>query len=247
MPKLSIIIPTFNSSKTLAFCIDSIICQIFQDFEVWIIDGVSTDDTLNIIQEYVQKYPFIHYVSELDNGIYDAMNKGIDLSKGEWLYFLGSDDELYDRDVLNRVFITQFKKQFQLENSNISLIFGCVLNTSNGKIYPDFTPNKYELITKTICHQAIFFKKELFVDLGKYSESYLIISDWIFIQKVFFENYLVKGTDLLISKFSGTGTSTTQSSKLEQEWKKHSLNIFKSEKMLFLKWKLYNQLQKILR
>ncbi|MEI7505135.1 MAG: glycosyltransferase, partial [Paludibacter sp.] len=83
---------------------ESIISQSFTDFEVHIIDGVSKDNTLEIVKSFNDKR--IQILSEIDNGIYDAMNKGIKLAKGKWLYFLGSDDQLFDSRVLNEIYIT---------------------------------------------------------------------------------------------------------------------------------------------
>ena len=102
-PLFSIIIPTFNSSKTLKECLDSLFEQSFNSYEVLIIDSVSTDATLSVLKEYTSKYPNIKVYSEKDNGIYDAMNKGMSLAKGDWLYFLGSDDTFYNSRVLSHV------------------------------------------------------------------------------------------------------------------------------------------------
>ena len=101
--KFSIIIPTFNSEKTLDIALSSIVVQSYQNFEVLIIDGLSTDSTIDIAKKHQKVFPNIKIKSEKDNGIYDAMNKGIALAKGEWLYFMGSDDSLYNDDVLNQI------------------------------------------------------------------------------------------------------------------------------------------------
>lgn len=100
--KLSIIIPTYNSASVLPRALDSIICQTFTNWEVLIMDGISTDDTLKMAQSYNDSR--IRIYSEPDNGIYDAMNKGINKANGEWLYFLGSDDCLFSKDVLSNIF-----------------------------------------------------------------------------------------------------------------------------------------------
>src|ERR1700744_2888998 len=104
MPACSIVIPTYNAETTLSRALDSLLGQTFQDFEVLIIDGLSTDKTTAIIGDYAARDKRIRFISEKDNGIYDAMNKGIDLAKGDWIYFLGSDDQLYKKDVLASVF-----------------------------------------------------------------------------------------------------------------------------------------------
>ena len=102
MPRLSIIIPTFNSAKTLSRCLDSVISQSFTDWEVLMMDGVSNDDTIKIASSYQDSR--IQIYSEPDKGIYDAMNKGIDKAQGEWLYFLGSDDWLFNCNSLKDIF-----------------------------------------------------------------------------------------------------------------------------------------------
>ena len=102
MPRLSIIIPTFNSAKTLSRCLDSVISQSFTDWEVLMMDGVSNDDTIKIASSYQDSR--IRIYSEPDKGIYDAMNKGIDKAQGEWLYFLGSDDWLYNSESFDDLF-----------------------------------------------------------------------------------------------------------------------------------------------
>ncbi|GAB4128568.1 MAG: hypothetical protein OHK0045_02960 [Raineya sp.] len=90
LPKISIITPTYNAEKTIGACLESVAKQNYPYLEHWIIDGLSTDNTIKIVSEYARKYPHIKYVSEKDRGIYDAMNKGIDLAKGDFPTVLGS-------------------------------------------------------------------------------------------------------------------------------------------------------------
>lgn len=89
-PFISVIIATYNSGKVLAYCLESIAVQSYQNFEVIIIDGGSTDNTVDIIRQYDSYVSY--WVSEADKGIYDAWNKGVIIAKGEWITFLGSDD-----------------------------------------------------------------------------------------------------------------------------------------------------------
>ena len=88
-PKVSVIIPTYNSEKTIEKALLSVLIQTYCNVECLVIDGSSKDKTIDIVQKFEDKIVFI---SEKDNGIYHAMNKGIELSSGEWLLFLGSDD-----------------------------------------------------------------------------------------------------------------------------------------------------------
>lgn len=92
--KISIIIATFNSAKTLRVALNSVMLQTFQDWECIVVDGLSKDNTLEIVKEFEAKDVRFHHISEPDKGIYDAFNKGWKLAKGEWIYYLGSDDQV---------------------------------------------------------------------------------------------------------------------------------------------------------
>lgn len=93
-PKVSIIIATYNSSKTLSTALDSVLKQKYQDWECIIVDGASEDNTIDIVKMYAEKDSRFRYISESDKGIYDAFNKGWKMACGEWIHYLGSDDRL---------------------------------------------------------------------------------------------------------------------------------------------------------
>ena len=98
-PLISIITAVLNGDKTLERTIQSVIDQDYKNIEYIIIDGGSTDGTLDIIKKY--DHAIDYWMSEPDEGIYDAFNKGIQISSGEWIYFLGADDYFVDQNVLN--------------------------------------------------------------------------------------------------------------------------------------------------
>lgn len=100
--KFTIIISTLNSAKTLQRCLDSIKMQIYRNIEVIVIDGKSKDNTVDIIKS--NNLTITKYISEPDKGIYDAWNKGIKYLTGEWVFFLGSDDELHNRYSISDIF-----------------------------------------------------------------------------------------------------------------------------------------------
>ena len=178
IPKISIIIPTFNSAKTLHECIESISEQTYSNIEIIIIDGVSTDDTIDIIKRYASNNKKIRFISEKDKGIYDAMNKGIDMAEGDFLFFLGSDDKFYNKHVIYNIFS-------QPQNFNkYDVIYGNVLFKISQKIY-DRKFSAYKLLHKNICHQGIFTRKELFSILGKFEIHYKALADWVFNMKWF--------------------------------------------------------------
>jgi glycosyltransferase involved in cell wall biosynthesis len=194
LPFFSIIIPTYNSQRTINRCLDSISCQEFKDFEVLIMDGFSVDDTLKIAGSYND--PRIKIYSENDKGIYDAMNKGIKLVLGQWLYFLGSDDELYDKDVLQKV-------SKEIKNENYDFVYGNIFSMYSKVIYDgEFTKRKL-LTERNICHQAIFYKRDIFDKLGDYNLEYKIWADWDFNIRCFSCTKIkIKYIDLLIAKFN---------------------------------------------
>jgi len=167
---LSIIIPAFNSGDRLRETFDTIIDQTFTSYEVLIIDNLSSDNTLDIINDYASLHNNFNWVSEPDKGIYDAMNKGIKLARGEWLYFLGSDDKIYDNNILKSIFTDS-------ENMKFDILYGNVVSTIfNGKYDGRFDIDK--LYNKNICHQAIFFRKKVFDLTGNFNISYNIFADW---------------------------------------------------------------------
>lgn len=169
MSFFSIIIPTYNSSRTISSCLESVSRQTFTDFEILIMDGCSFDNTLNIIKNQFDCR--IKVFSEKDIGVYDAMNKGVLKASGKWLYFLGSDDMLYDKDVLRNVanYITIWEAD---------MVYGNVKMTKEGNIYDgEFSIDK--LYTQyNICHQAIFYRREVFEKTGLYNLRYKIWADW---------------------------------------------------------------------
>jgi glycosyltransferase involved in cell wall biosynthesis len=101
-PKVSVITITWNAAAVLESTIGSILTQTFTDYEYLIIDGGSTDGTLDIIRKYEPKLGY--WISEPDKGLYDAMNKGLRVAKGEYVWFMNAGDQLYDTHTLARVF-----------------------------------------------------------------------------------------------------------------------------------------------
>lgn len=165
--KLSIITVNYNDKLNLEKTINSVKKQTLKsniDFEYIVIDGLSTDGSMDLIKSnnLISKYS-----SEKDKGIYDAMNKGIKLAKGEFLTFLNAGDFYLNEKILEKIFIQQDILKYDL-------IYGpVVVQRKKGKkiSYPkNFTKfNLYFWGTRTVCHQAMFVKKNL---VGKYSDEY---------------------------------------------------------------------------
>jgi glycosyltransferase involved in cell wall biosynthesis len=196
----SIIIPAFNAEKTISKSLDSIIAQTFKEIEVVCVDGGSTDNTLEIIKEYSQKNKFISFISEKDSGIYDAMNKGIRLAKGKWIYFFGSDDSFFNKTVLADIY--DAAKKF-----NGSVIYGNVYSTVYGKKY-DGEFDKQKILSGNIAHQAIFYNKKLFAKIGDYNLKYRILADWEYNLR-WMNNSRIKRkyVDLTVANYAAGGKS----------------------------------------
>lgn len=175
---ISLIMPTYNSEKTIFDAVESVVLQDFQNVELLIIDGDSKDSTLSIINEIRGRSTLaITVVSEKDQGIYDAINKGVKMAKGEWIYVLGSDDRLFAPDVLSNVATA-------LKNTDAEFVYGDV-SMAGKKYLGEF--DKAKLLSRNICQQAIFYKKVIFDFLGLFELRYKIYADYIFNIHCFFD------------------------------------------------------------
>lgn len=204
----SIIIPTLNSEITINDCVKSVVSQTLVDIEILVIDSVSSDQTLSIIENFNDSR--IRIISEKDKGIYDAMNKGILNAKGEWLYFLGSDDTLYNNQVLENV-------NNKIKNSGLSkVVYGDVTFKhlipywANNSLIYDGPFNLQKLQQKNICHQAIFYNKS-FLELNSilFNIKYKVCADWDLNLKCWFKTDFLY-LDEIIAYFSADGLSSNK-------------------------------------
>ena len=204
-PFFSVVIATYNSALTLATCINSITNQSFQDFEILVFDNDSKDGTVEIIQAFASKFPCIGWRSAKDNGVYDAMNNGVRNARGSWLYFIGSDDFLYDDSVFEKV-------AAMANNRKDKIIYGSVLVkgdagwASDGQVYDGkFSINK--IIARNICHQAIFYHREVFEKIGFFNEAYRICADHDFNIRAA-TSFKFQFYNIIVATFSAGGMST---------------------------------------
>lgn len=195
-PLVSIIIPTYNSAAAILRCLKSLSTQTFNDFEVLVMDGLSTDNTIKLVGDFADSR--IKVYSEKDGGIYDAMNKGIAKAKGEWLYFLGSDDYLLGPTVLE-----QLVPYFQ--NPKIDFLYGNVNSPDYGACY-DGIFDLGKLKIRNICHQAVFYRRSVFEKVGHYNISYRVLADWDLNLRCFIHPHLRTAyVDLMVAYFAPAG------------------------------------------
>ena len=169
-------------------------------------DGQSNDNTPTICKQYAEKHSFIYYFSEKDRGIYDAMNKGIKITNGDWIYFLGGDDILYDENVLEKFEQATKTFKFKLFYANV-LVNGDTSWAIDQQVYDGFF-NISKLLTKNICHQAIFYKKELFKEYGDFNLKYVVCADFDMNLKIA-SKYPMKHLDFILAIFNPGGASST--------------------------------------
>jgi glycosyltransferase involved in cell wall biosynthesis len=211
---VTIIIPSFNSETSIGKCLESISAQIFSDYEVLVMDGLSEDNTVNIIKSFIERNNRIRFISEKDRGIYDAMNKGIDKAKGEWLYFLGSDDYLLNNSVLQD--LTE-----KVNLADYDYVYGNVLSPEYGEKYDGVFDEK-KILSQNICHQALFVRKKLLRRFGKFKIRYRLLADYDFNLRCMFDKKVRKKyVDLMIAYYAPAGSSSKGMDKLflkEKEW-----------------------------
>lgn len=176
--KLSIITVNLNNASGLEKTINSVKNQTINNHEYIVIDGGSTDNSIEIIKNNTQ---FItKWISEKDSGIYNAMNKGISMANGEYIQFLNSGDELYDNNVIDKLYKL---------NTNKDIIYGDYSDTFCTKVFKMPHSINFRFFYKqSLNHQASFIKKDLFIKYGLYKENIPIIADWDFFMRVFFKH-----------------------------------------------------------
>jgi len=204
--KLSIVTICLNDSEGLEKTILSVANQSFRDYEHLVIDGGSTDGTLEVVER--NRHNLTYFISEKDNGRYNAMNKGIEIAKGKYCLFLNSGDYLVADDVLQMVFNKGHKDDILYGN----LMFE-IGELKEIYIQPNEIDFKY-LMNATIAHPAAFIKKELFSKYGMYDESYLIAGDYdLFLRLVVKHQVKTCYLPILISTFNSNGISNDDSFK----------------------------------
>jgi glycosyltransferase involved in cell wall biosynthesis len=169
-PLISIITVTYNAIDTINATIQNILDQTYESTEFIIIDGGSSDGTKQIIENNSAKLSC--WVCEKDNGIFDAMNKGITRSHGDWVIFMNSGDIFATNTVLEDVFLKNNIK------SQVQVLYGNTIVKNSGKILKSSgSINKGYFYFETICHQSIFFRRTAFKTIGHFNTHYKIISD----------------------------------------------------------------------
>jgi len=198
-PLISVVIAVYNGSATLRQCLDSVTQQTYAHVELIVIDGGSTDGTVDLIRANAQKVTY--WISEPDRGIYNAWNKALTQAKGDWVCFLGADDYLWDTQVLARM-----AEQLILVPPDIRVAYGQImlLNSSGKELYAVGEPwakvkNRFKQ-AMSLPHQGVMHRRSLFEKHGDFDERFRICGDYElllrelrFSNAVFVENIIVAG------------------------------------------------------
>lgn len=209
--KISIITTTYNSGATLRDTIRSILSQTYQDIEYIVVDGASTDDTLTIIQEYEPQFDGrMRWVSEKDNGLYDAMNKGIRMATGDVVGILNSDDFFTSPDVLERV-AGAFR-----EESGPDAVYGDIhfVNPDNlNRCVRYYSSRLFRSWLMRMgfmpAHPSFYARRKVYIRYGLYKTHYKVCADYEWMLRTVFvggirTRYL--GMDMVTMRMGGVST-----------------------------------------
>lgn len=201
-PNLSIIVATFNVGGLLKSALDSITKQDYKDWECVIIDGGSKDCTLDIIKGYAAKDSRFRYISEPDDGIYDAFNKGWKKAKGEWVYYLGADDEL-TKDGFKKIFSTQVNEYDIVYGNVIYKVTATKLNYRKTNSLPSLVKRNLQC-----SHQGFVMKRSAIKkNSGFNNKDYMICADYDLILRAYLNASKMIYIDANLAIFNVCGTS----------------------------------------
>ena len=218
--KVSIIIVSLNTKNFFLNTVNSVLAQSYKEKEIIVVDGNSTDGTVNIIKKI--KKNFSKVIIEKDRGIYDAMNKGSHLVSGEWVIFLNSGDIFYNKNTLSDIFKQSITKK--------DIIYGNTLVKNKSiNYFVDANFFSKKTILMPFCHQSTMVKADI-IKKNKFSLEYKYSSDFNFFIKCFSKKKIFYNSNLTIAKVIANGVSDNNRQKVYGEniriLKKYNYNFF---------------------
>lgn len=206
-PKISVLTVVFNSKNELEKTIKSIIDQNYPKLEYIIIDGGSTDSTLAIIKKYESR--ITTWVSEKDHGIYDAMNKGINLATGDWINFMNAGDTFHTNHVINDIFGNN--------SDHSDIIYGNTLLKGNNHNVISYAKSINSLkFGMAFCHQSVFVASDILKKI-KFDLRYKLASDYdLFLKLSSMYEYSFEKSNLIFADYDITGQSYSLDAVKEQ-------------------------------
>lgn len=200
MPLITVVTVVYNGAGFLEDTIKSVIDQTYDNVEYIIVDGGSTDGTLDIIRRY--DHVIDYWVSEADKGIYYAMNKGIDLASGKWINFMNAGDSFFYKNILASMSFCDKKL--------CSLLYGD--KVMDGKIIKALPIESLKNGLIHACHQSMFFNMSIIKEKGiRYNLKYKIYADYDLVARIYIQNKYFKYIEVPIAVFQGGGVSSSVS------------------------------------
>lgn len=224
-PLVSIVTTSFNSGKTIKQTIESILAQTYKNIEYLIIDGKSSDNTLDIAESYKDKFEAAGIVyritSEKDHGIYDGMNKGISKASGVIIGIVNSDDWL-EPDAVENV-VSEYNK------SNFDVCF-CDINVvrSNGKHFVKTAKIRKYKTSRDLCHPGMFVTAECYKKIGNYNQAFRVYADFDLWLRVFKSNVKIVKLNKIVSNYRLGGASTKKTFKQAISIIKEKYNCYRN-------------------
>ncbi len=204
--RFSIITINYNNCEGLKRTITSVVDQVFKDFEWIVVDGGSLDGSKELIEQFASF--FSYWISEPDNGVYNAMNKGVEKAKGDYVIFMNSGDGFADSNVLLDV----------AGVLDCDIVAGCVKDNESGIITKAHEElSLWPLFHKNIPHQAEFIRKRLFYEIALYSDDLRVLADWEFNIRATLHDCSYKKIDRLVAFVEPGGISNTEISLMREE------------------------------
>lgn len=208
--KISIITVSYNAVKTIEQTISSVVNQTYNNIEYIIIDGGSKDGTVDIIRKYEDKISY--WVSEPDKGIYDAMNKGIEIATGDYVYFLGADDWLFSNKTITEVADCADERQ------EVDFLCGKVMQIDQELVLKRETDNSLtydEILSGSMCHHQGTFTKSYLAKKFLFDSHYKITADFEFFIKCITQGASFSTIPVLVAYFKLGGMSSVRSRKIK--------------------------------
>ena len=212
IPTVSIIIATFNAESSIKKALDSVLNQSIKNWECVVVDGLSKDSTCDIANSYAKKDIRFKVKREDDNGVYDAFNKGWRMAQGEWIYYLGADDELLPDGL----------EALLKYAEGVDLVYGGIRRKYRSGRTKDSQPSYWEKelpFSLPASHQAIIMKRNFIERLGGFNLNYHILADYDLMVHAYSEGIGVNRCNAIIAVFSLGGMSTDSFKSLPERYR----------------------------
>ncbi|BCX80686.1 glycosyltransferase [Methylomarinovum caldicuralii] len=226
-PKISVITAVFNGAETIEKCIESVHRQTYGNREHIIIDGGSTDGTVDILERHTPKLAY--WVSEPDRGIYDAWNKALIHARGDWICFLGADDFLWDAKAMEKI-IPYLQEAYR---KSVKLVCGKVAvcdKSNNCLFYKNDSPGRIKKAmwsSMSIYHQGLLHHRSWFDKYGCFDSSFCVSGDYELLIRGWSDEEVIYADDVVFSGMGLGGVSSTHKGRMiimRETWKIHRMH-----------------------